>query len=75
MDSLVEKVQKRLGDAPNIQAFASLVYIIQETGSHINRHISYVSTIDFFILDYDFKNTNTNCWIDCSHDCRNIADH
>jgi hypothetical protein len=49
MDTLVEKVQKRQAGAPNVQVFNSLIYVIQETRSNINRHISYVSILAVLI--------------------------
>ncbi|KAI8583673.1 hypothetical protein K450DRAFT_222245 [Umbelopsis ramanniana AG] len=63
MDTLVEKVQKRQVDAPNVQVFNSLIYVIQETRSNINRHISYIAATIVGISQLtDGQNIAVDCW-------------
>jgi NADH dehydrogenase/NADH:ubiquinone oxidoreductase subunit G len=75
MDTLVEKVQKRQVDAPNVNVFNSLVYVIQETRSHINRHISYVSVIAFLEVTFEVEEIPTpfHFVTDCCHHRRDIT--
>jgi hypothetical protein len=73
MDSQVEKVQKRTTDAPDVQVFGSLKWIIKEIGPNINQHIKYVSKIFFTPFDPNPQTLTLIHWLDCSHYHWNIS--